>query len=239
MTAPALEWFFAEGATGTFFDTFILIANPNPAPAAVEVRFLAANGGVLSPVLYTVPANGRFTIWVDDVQLPPGSGIRPLASTAVSAVVRGVNGLPVVVERTMWWPGPETTPDFWYESHSSPGATATALRWGIAGAEVGGADGAETFVLIANATPSAGQVRVRLLFDDGNTTGRGVAIPPHSRTNVALGTDFPEAASRLVSVVVESIGPTPVPIAVESATYASPGGVVWARGTNALATPLP
>ena len=50
VTAPALEWFFAEGATGTFFDSFILIANPNPAPAAVEVRFLAANGGVLSPL---------------------------------------------------------------------------------------------------------------------------------------------------------------------------------------------
>ena len=29
VTAPALEWFLAEGATGAFFDLFILIANPN------------------------------------------------------------------------------------------------------------------------------------------------------------------------------------------------------------------
>jgi len=240
VTAPALEWFLAEGATGTFFDLFILIANPNPTPAAVQVQYLPANGDVLSPVLYTVPANGRFTIWVDDQQMPAGSGIRPLANGAVSAVVRGVNGLPIVVERTMWWPGPETTPAFWYESHNSPGATSTALRWGIAGGDVGGPDGAETFVLIANATTSAGQVAVRVLTNDGSTASRTYAILPQSRTNVAIAADFPAAAAAgVASVLVESIDAIPVPIAVESASYASPGGVLWARGTNALATPLP
>jgi hypothetical protein len=240
VTAPALEWFLAEGATGSFFDLFLLIANPNPTPAAIEVQYLPANGDVLPPALYSVPANGRFTIWVDDQQLPAGSGIRPLANGAVSAVARSVNGVPVVVERTMWWPGPETTTDFWYESHNSPGATATALRWGIAGGEVGGPDGAETFVLIANATTSAGQVMVRVLTDDGSSTSRTYAIAPQSRTNVAIAADFPAAAAAgVVSVVVESIGATPVPVAVESASYASPGGVLWARGTSALATPLP
>jgi hypothetical protein len=155
-------------------------------------------------------------------------------------VVRGVNGLPIVVERTMWWPGPETTPDFWYESHNSPGATATALRWGIAGAEVGGADLAQTFVLIANATASAGQVMVRVLLENGQTAGRVYAVAPQSRTSVSITADFPEVAGvSAASVVVESIGATPVPISVESATYASPGGIVWARGTNALASPLP
>ena len=237
VTAPALEWFLAEGATGTFFDTFILIANPNPAPAAVQVQYLPSDGAVFLPWLYTVPANGRFTIWVDDVQLP-GSANRPFANTAISAVVRGVNGLPIVVERTMWWPGPETTANFWYESHNSPGSTTTALRWGIAGAEVGGPDFAETFVLIANATASAGQVAVRVLRNDGYTASRTYALPAQSRTNVAMGADFPEVAGQgAVSVLVESLGATP--IAVESASYASPGGVVWARGTNALATPLP
>ena len=28
VTAPATQWFLAEGATGSFFDLFILIANP-------------------------------------------------------------------------------------------------------------------------------------------------------------------------------------------------------------------
>jgi hypothetical protein len=240
VTAPALEWFLAEGATGSFFDNFILIANPNPAAAAVQVQYLPASGAVFLPELYTVPANGRFTIWVDDAQLPQGSGIRPLANGAISAVVRGVNGLPIVVERTMWWPGPETTANFWYESHNSPGSTATALRWGIAGGEVGGPAGAETFVLIANATTASGQVAVTVLTDDGLTASRTYAIPAQSRTNVPIGADFPAATSAgVVSVLIESVGTTPVPIAVESASYASPGGVLWASGTNALATPLP
>ena len=29
VTSPSLQWFFAEGATGSFFDTFVLLANPN------------------------------------------------------------------------------------------------------------------------------------------------------------------------------------------------------------------
>ena len=33
VTAPALNWFLAEGATGSFFDTFVLVANPNTSPA--------------------------------------------------------------------------------------------------------------------------------------------------------------------------------------------------------------
>ena len=30
--APALQWFLAEGATGPYFDEFILIANPRQGP---------------------------------------------------------------------------------------------------------------------------------------------------------------------------------------------------------------
>ena len=33
VTAPSTRWFLAEGATGPFFETFILLANPNPTPA--------------------------------------------------------------------------------------------------------------------------------------------------------------------------------------------------------------
>jgi hypothetical protein len=44
---------------------------------------------------------------------------------------------------------------------------------------------------------------------------------------------------RQVGVLVESLGLAPVPIVVEHATYGSPGGVIWAAGGNALASPLP
>ena len=78
-----------------------------------------------------------------------------------------------------------------------------------------------------------------MLTNDGSTTSRTYAIPPQSRTNVGIGSDFPAAAAAGVGGAGRKHRPTPVPIAVESASYASPGGVIWARGTNALATPLP
>ena len=239
VTAPALEWFLAEGATGPFFDLFLLIANPNSSPAAVTVDYLLQGGGTVTKS-YTVPANARFTVWVDDEQIPAGSGQKPLANAAVSMAVRSTNNVPVIVERTMWWPGPETTADFWYEAHNSPGSTATALRWSAADGEVGGRDGAETYVLIANPTAAPGRALVRVYSENGNTSGRYVDLPPHSRTSVAIGAAFAEeAANRRLGAVVESLGPNPVPIVVEHAIYASPGGVTWTRGSNALAAPLP
>jgi uncharacterized repeat protein (TIGR03803 family) len=237
VTAPALEWLFAEGATGPFFDLFLLVANPAPQPAAIEVDYLLAGGAVLTKA-YAVRAESRLTIWVDDERIPAGSEARPLANVAVAARIRAVGGVPIVAERTMWWPGPETTAAFWYETHNSPGATTVAGRWIVAGGEVGGADDSQTYVLIANTGASAGRVLVRLLFEDGNSTGRYYDLPPTSRTNVPVGDDLPEAAGhQRFSVVVATVGGSPLPLVVDRATYASPGGVVWARGSSALATP--
>lgn len=33
VTTPAIEWRFAEGATGDVFDTFLLVGNPGPPPS--------------------------------------------------------------------------------------------------------------------------------------------------------------------------------------------------------------
>ena len=41
----------AEGATGTFFDTDILLANPNTSPAPVTIRFLKEDGTTLTQTL--------------------------------------------------------------------------------------------------------------------------------------------------------------------------------------------
>src|SRR4029077_2051537 len=76
VTAPALEWFLAEGATGSFFDLFVLVANPNPTPGTITAEYLLVGGGTYTKD-YSVPANGRLTIWVDDEILPAGSGQKP------------------------------------------------------------------------------------------------------------------------------------------------------------------
>ena len=48
VTTPATSWFLAEGATGSFFELFVLIANPSLQAAAVRVDYLLPGGGTLS-----------------------------------------------------------------------------------------------------------------------------------------------------------------------------------------------
>lgn len=227
IAAPATTWFLAEGATGPYFDLFVLIANPNQAAAEIRARYLLPDGTVIEKD-YQVAGKSRFNIWVD----AEGAA---LADTAVSTTITSTNAVPVLVERAMWWPGSSAT---WHESHNSAGATATGTMWAMAEGEVGGARDLETYVLIANTSASAGQARVTLYFEDGTTSQKVVELMANSRTNVAVAVDFPAAAGRRFGVIVESIGATPAQVVVERAMYSDALGVNWAAGTNALATRL-
>ncbi len=234
VTAPATSWFLAEGATGAFFDLFLLIENPGAQAAAVRVDYLLPGGGTLSKD-YTVAGQSRYTIYVDEEQLPAGSGLKPLASTSVAMRVTTLNAVPIIVERAMWWPQP-----VWYEAHNAAGTTATGTRWALAAGAVGGPTAQETYILIANTSTSAGTARVTLSLEDGTdaTVSRDIALPPQSRTNVPVSSMFPEAAGKRFGTLIQSLGGTPVPIVVERAMYDSPGGVTWAAGTAAVATRL-
>jgi hypothetical protein len=236
VTAPNPRWILAEGATGEFFDLFVLVANPEDRATRIRVSYLLPSGEILTKD-HDVPASSRFNIWVDDEEIPPGSGQFPLSDTPVSTVVESLDGVPVIVERAMWWPGPRFAPT-WIEAHNSPGATSSGTLWAIGDGEVGGPFAVETYVLVANVSSNAGLAKVTLLFDEGTTATKYVPIAANSRTNVAIGAEFPEASGRRFGVTVESLGSPPPGIVVERATYSSAGGTAWAAGTNALATRL-
>src|SRR6185436_18577914 len=59
--STAREWFLAEGATGNFFTTFVLLSNPNPTPANVILYYYREGGGFV-PDSLTMPAGSRRTI---------------------------------------------------------------------------------------------------------------------------------------------------------------------------------
>jgi hypothetical protein len=334
VTALAFDWTFAEGATGPYFDLFLLVANPTSTVADVRARYLLPDGTVVIRT-YAVAPHSRFTIWVD--QEGP-----ELADTAVSTVVTSTNGVPIVVERAMWWPGP--TAATWAEAHAVTGATAPATRWAVAGGLVGvasshppgevtlhvasdewsanavlevtlgfadgsfaqqvrsisgttvtldlyewfpsaagrpfaaylrskgrtlcfrscfalppvaltveggrqvDADGLEwlsdgpqtdTYFLVANLAPDSGTIRVTLLFEDGVGPSRTFPINGTSRLNVDVRFEFPEAIGRAFGAIVESVGPSPVPLVVERATYANAHGQPWAAGSATAGTIVP
>ncbi len=239
LPAPAARWLLAEGATGAYFDLFILLANPSSQAADVRLRFLLGDGTVIEH-RETVPAQARGTVWVDALGLDAAliaqnPDYARLANAAVSTDVVVDNGVGILVERSMWWPGDSTT---WSEAHNSGGVTASATRWALAEGEVGGTRNTKTYVLVSNPTSSTATITVTMISETQAPESQTYTVAPNSRFNIALGETgfFPTAVGRRVGLLVESTG---VPVVVERAMYADAGGQAWAAGTNAVATKLP
>jgi hypothetical protein len=264
--SPSTNWYLAEGSTGSGFNTFLLLANPSSAAADVEVKILRQGaapvylvrtpGGFTSqaaPATVTLPANSRETVWYNLVAA--------LVDTSMSTVITGRNGVGILAERAMWWPGP---PAAWYEAHNSAGVTLppatggppSGTRWALADGEAGsavpGGNPIDTFVLVANTAPTPARVRFTLLFQNGTTATRDITVAASERSTVWINVDtFVDGQGGAVSVqnqrfgiVVESIAapalgiPSPVQIVVERAMYWDAVGQHWAAGTDAVATRL-
>ena len=64
-------------------------------------------------------------------------------------------------------------------------------------------------------------------------------VLPTSRFNIDVRREFPSAIGKSFGAIIESIDSTPAALVVERALYSDAGGVHWAAGANALATPIP
>jgi Tol biopolymer transport system component len=233
VTSPSLEWFFAEGATGSFFDTFLLMANPNGSAANVTATYLLPSGATVSRN-YVLQPNSRTTLNVAEQNAQ-------LAATAVSVRLASTNGVSFLAERSMWWPHSQP----WTEAHNAAGATATGTKWGVADGEVGNLpEDTATFLLVANTAGVAASVRVTLLFETGAAVSQDFSVPASARLSVPVVTSEAPASAAYMrvprgtrfSAVVESLGATP--IVVERAMYWNANGQLWAAGSDLLATKL-
>jgi hypothetical protein len=116
--------------------------------------------------------------------------------------------------------------------------TAAATKWGLAEGRAGGAEGYQTYILLANAGTAAANVTLKFLGD-------GVTAAPAERTIVVGGqqritvrvdpADPGAAAATTFGTVITS----DQPIVVERALYWNAAGQFWGAGTNATATRLP
>lgn len=234
ITAPATTWHFAEGATGSYFDLFVLIANPASQTANLRATYSLSNGETYTRD-YSVPANRRFNIWVDEERI---NGQRVLADAAVAVSLQSLNGVAVVAERAMWWPGP--TAATWAETHDSAGSVSTSARWVLAEGDARTTPYAvDTYILVANRSAYSSLIRVTLLPDGGTPVERTFLALAHSRLNVAVNAEFPEVAGRTFGAIVESIGSQPAQLVVERSIYMNGPSGPWSAGGNAFAVPLP
>jgi hypothetical protein len=223
VAAPSATWFFGEGATGAFFDSYLLLANPSAQPASVQVDYLRDQGGAVSRT-YTVPANSRFSVYVDG---EPGMEGIPFGTRVTSSV-------PIVAERAMYWAGGFFD---YYEGHVSAGATQTGSHWILAEGEEFGPNRAHTFILIANTASTPVSVRVRTLPETGPAEASELLqIPGSARLTFPL-TTFHNFLRGGIEVVEE--GSSTGALVVEGAIYWSVGGQPFGAGANWPATRIP
>ncbi len=166
------------------------------------------------------PPTSRTTIPVD--------GLPGLSSTDVSCSITATGN--IIVERSMYWPG---VPGPWYGAHNSVGITTLRTRWGLAEGEVGGPDGASTYVLLANPGSSAATATLTFYREAGAPIVVTRNVPAGSRQTVAASS-VGLASGEQFGVVVQSTQP----IAVERSIYWNYQGALWTSGTNETGTPL-
>jgi hypothetical protein len=221
VTAPSTTWFLAEGATGPFFETFVLLANPGDQPADATVTFLPDSGVPVEKTI-SIPAQGRVTL---NIEAEDPS----LANAAVATQVNATQ--PILVERAQYWPDPAPQ---WYEAHNSFGVTATGTKWGLAEGRSGGEREYQTYILLANPGTAKANVTITFLREGQSPVEKTFEVNPRSRYNVDTG-----AVSELTGLNFGAVITSDQPIVVERAMYNNANGQVWAAGTNATGTPLP
>ena len=213
VTALGTNWFLAEGSTGTFFDTFVQVANPSTdarpdprdVPAAVRRSAGAARLHRAGPRPPDHPGRAGRSGTGGDV------GVDDHHST---------NGVPVVAERSMWWPGSDwirRARDARDQRHRH-GVGRRRRRSGIA-------DNARTYLLVASGqSATADSLRVILVRDAGPPLERIYtdALTPNARLTIDLSSAFPNVLDEHVGVILESMGQTsggavtPMPIVVDA-----------------------
>ncbi len=221
--SPHTRWYFAEGATGAFFDTFILLSNPNAEPAGVTVTYLLADGRTVFRQVMVDPF-ARLTVWADTDP--------DLAAAEMSIVLDADR--PIVAERSMYWSLDAVS---WEDGTVVLGGQEPAASWGLADVRTGTQAGYDTYILIANPDDTEARVRVRFHGDGLPDVVRTFRVQPHSRRTIGTAIMLPELSGRRVAAAIEGLDGAGV--YVESSMYWSAGGRVWSTGVVRSATPLP
>ena len=185
VTAPSSQWFLAEGATGSYFDLFLLFANTSSSDAEVDVTYLLPSGATVVKH-HTIPANRRVTI-----NVAPEDPL--VADAAVSTKVRSTNNVPIIVERSMWWPHGQPV----VRGAQLAGGDSTGTKWTVADGELGRRpQNAQTYLLVANTSASAASLRVTFILEGGQPVTRDYAVRPRAVSTSREPFEFGDANDR-------------------------------------------
>lgn len=210
--------YFAEGATGDFFDTRLALLNVSPvSPAQTFVTFQKGDGTNLTHTLTIAPLT-RATVNVKDV---PG-----MARAEFSTIVESDQEL--VADRTMYWNSSG------YGSHAETSLAAASSTWYLA--EGATHSGFDLFYLVQNPNPTAVAVRVTYLLPAPLApVVKAYDVAAHSRFNIWVNAEGAPLASTDVSAKIEAS----LPIIVERAMYLGQAGKPFSAGHESAAVASP
>jgi subtilisin family serine protease len=169
---PSKTWYLAEGSTVQPFETWVLLLNPNPQPASIQLRFMREDGSVVERV-EVVPAMGRRSVYVNALFTTSGFATQVTSDQ------------PVVVERAMYF-------DNGQGGHDTLATAQPARAWYMAaGASRAGFD---TWVLVENPGAAPASVNVAFMTETGNVVNQPLFVMPHARTSLFTDPIVPDAA---------------------------------------------
>jgi hypothetical protein len=188
-TDAANDFYLAEGTTAWGFTTYVLVQNPNDAAVNASITCMT-DTGPLEPIEFTMPANTRKTVRLNDTY--PDRDM----STKVHA------DKPIVAERSMFWSRPDVGGQ---ATHDSIGTSAAHMNWmlpdGCATEEDGGT---ETFTLVQN--PNAQDVEIKVSYLTVYGTSNAVftdIVPANSRKTYNMADTYDDGFTS-ASILVES-----------------------------------
>ncbi|MDD5747583.1 MAG: IPT/TIG domain-containing protein, partial [Actinomycetota bacterium] len=171
VTSASKTWYLAEGSTGGGFETWVLVQNPNDAPAKVSVFYQTAEGEKKGPEITLAPKT-RQSISVANT-VPENYQV----STRITS------NKEIIAERAMYWNNR-------LGGHDSTGVTSPSKTWYLAEGSTAG--GFETWVLIQNPLSTDAKVGLTLMTEKGKVPGPEVKVPKNSRLSVNVGEICPD-----------------------------------------------
>lgn len=228
--SPGFMQFFAGMQTASWKLSSIYLLNPTGNTAEVTVDYLLAGGGFAE---HKHQVNAFSQLYINPTN---DDGLLSDASFGIIAS----SSSPILMSGVSWWPGSKSAD--WYAGVGSKASDMMGTNWAIADAELGGLDNHETIISIMNIASSAISVRIKLIFEDGNSTQRDLALPAIQPINVNLAQVFPEALGKNFSALVESLPQTnqsAANIVVDATTYSSTNNIPYSNGRSLRATLIP
>ncbi len=185
-TDASLQWYFAEGYTGTGFSEWLCLQNPDTVPADVTVTYYFKDGSSKARILQIAPLS-RYSVSVNqDVG----------ADREVSVSV--TSNIPVVAERPLYY----NYHNWAAGGDAVMGASSPRSDWFFAEGYTG--PGFEEWLCLMNPSTVDSRVVATYIKNDGDSITLAYQVPAHSRFTILVNE---ACASSEVSVVLHASRP--------------------------------